>query len=94
MQHLVFLLLLATGCATTRTPSTPIAYTQIPPRLVPPSDNYDSNFNLEPLPFTKHSLAELDADRAAIERANPEREALEGIADFQINEFLKGWEHP
>lgn len=47
-----------------------------------------------PLPFSKHTLTELEADEAAALRSNPEREAREAIADFQIGEFLRGWERP
>jgi hypothetical protein len=50
----------------------------------------DIDFSLPaPLPFVKHSLAELEADEAAALRAHPEREALEANAAFQINTLLQ-----
>ncbi len=80
------------GCATSYTPNV-----QLPPRLVlqPRADinldiDLDCDFNApEPLPFVKHSLAELEADEAAALRAHPEREALEANAAFQINTLLQ-----
>jgi hypothetical protein len=65
---------------------------QLPPRLVLQPMRACSD--LEPLPFVKHSLAELEAYQAAAEHANPEREALEGMAAFQLNELLKEWGLP
>lgn len=56
----------------------------------------DLDFEPDPAPlsFVKHPLEELEADEAAAQHANPEREALEAIAGFKIIEFLRGWERP
>ena len=95
-------LALGAGCAT----GNRAAHVEIP-RLVPqacscPAINpnpaadidLDIDFGPEPLPFVKHPLEELEADEAAGLHSNPEREAREAIADFQIGEFLRGWERP
>lgn len=86
-----FLAALFSGCATAvYTPS--IA---TPPRLVlqQPAPAIPCR-ELEPLPFVKHSLAELEADEAAELRAHPEREAREAQAVWQLNEFIAKWGQP
>jgi len=56
MKTLLLGLIFTAGCASY------IPNVQIPPRLILPAHNTCAN--LDPLPFTKHSLAELEADAA------------------------------
>lgn len=85
---------LPSGCAT-YTPNV-----RIPPRLVLPelatlrAQEIDLDaYPIEPLcPSSSTPLAELDADAAARERANPEREAKAAMADLEMQKFLEGWE--